>query len=107
LGLLGQVTDANIGLWPCFAVEFCLNARHDPEQCALPGAVQAEYPDLGARKKTQRNISQDKPLRWHQFGDSIHDKNVLGHSTNLVKQDAGLSGNHPDLASYNRLFFGN
>jgi hypothetical protein len=79
LRLLLQVADANAGLRPRLALDLGIDARHDPEQGGLAGAVQAEHADLGAREKGQGDVAQDVPLGRHDLRDAVHRVDVLRH----------------------------
>ena len=63
LRFLRQEADLDAGLRPRLAFELLVDARHDPQQRGLAGAVQAEHADLGAREEAQGDVAQDDPLR--------------------------------------------
>ena len=49
LRFLRQVADAGAVGSPGLTGELGVEPRHDPKQCRLAGAVDAEHPDLGVR----------------------------------------------------------
>jgi hypothetical protein len=77
--LLRQVADVQFGHWTGFAVELGVDAGHDFQQGGLTRTVKAEYADLGAREKRQRDVFQDFPLRRNNFAQPMHGENVLSH----------------------------
>ena len=50
---LRQEADADAGLRAGLALEFLVDAGHDPQQRGFAGAVEAEHADLGAREKAE------------------------------------------------------
>src|SRR5690606_1032335 len=86
LGLLRQIADLEVWLRTRFTEEILVHASHDAQQGRLTRAVQAEYADLGAREKGERNVLQDFAFGRHDFADPVHGENELGHrSGNLSK----------------------
>ena len=56
----------------------------------LPGAVEAEHADLGARKERQADVAQDGPLGRDHLGYAVHRVDVLGHESRVsVAANAG------------------
>ena len=86
LGLLRQVTDVQTRHRGGFALDLLVHTRHDFEQGGLPGAVGAQYADLGAGEETERNVFENMPLGRHDLADAVHGENVLSHLTCGVKE---------------------
>jgi hypothetical protein len=53
VGFLRQKADADAGLRSGLALEFLVDAGHDPQQRGLARAVQAEHADLGAGEEAE------------------------------------------------------
>ncbi|MNG89271.1 hypothetical protein D3C79_481300 [compost metagenome] len=83
LRLLRQVADVDVGHRTGFAVEFLVDARHDPQQGRFTGAVQAEHADLGAREERQGNVLENFPLRRHDLAQPMHGVDVLSQNQAL------------------------
>ncbi|MNZ39227.1 hypothetical protein D3C78_567160 [compost metagenome] len=83
LRFLWQVTHVDVGHRTGFAVEFLVDARHDPQQGRFTGAVQAEHADLGAREERQGNVLENFPLRRHDLAQPMHGVDVLSQNQAL------------------------
>ncbi len=83
LRFLRQVANVDVGHRTGFAVEFLVDARHDPQQGRFTGAVQAEHANLGAREERQGNILENFPLRRHDFAQPMHGVDVLSQNQAL------------------------
>ena len=90
--LLRQVTDLDARLWPRLSFDLGVEARHDPQQRRFSGAVQPEYPDLGAREERQRDVVDDLTFRGDRLGYPIHRVNVLRHFCWVMVKVRALSG---------------
>ena len=67
------------------AGEVLVHARHDPQERRLPGPIQAEDADLGARIEREVNPLQDFALRRDDLPQILHRVNVLvGHRSRAV-----------------------
>jgi hypothetical protein len=102
---LRQVADADAGLRPGLALEFLVDAGHDPQQRGLARAVQAEHADLGAGEEAERDVLEDETLGRNDLAHPVHRVNVLRHWICLRDCRAGnaarLSGKRRSLESYN------
>ena len=98
LRFLREVADPDARLRPRFAIEVPVDARHDPEQRRLAGAVQAQDADLRAGKEAQADVAQDMALRRHDFREAVRGIDVLGHGPLPGagrRRAIGLSANGP------------
>ena len=86
LRLLGQVADAGAFGHPGFAVELGVDARHDPQQRALAGAVETEHADLGVGVEGQIDVLQYLPVARIGLGETLHVIDELaGHCAPLPR----------------------
>ena len=62
------------------------DARHDPQQRRLPGAVRPEHPDLRARQERERDVVEHLPLGPVELRGPHHREDVVGrgHSPTLA-----------------------
>ena len=60
-----------------FADEVGVLARHDPQQRALAGAVDAEHADLGAGEKRQPDVLEDHGVGRIDLPETLHRVDVL------------------------------
>src|SRR5262249_47527227 len=78
LGLLRQIADAHPLCGPGLPNEVIKLPRHDLEQRRLAGAVHPDDADLGAGKKRQRNIPQNRLAPRIGLGELMHVIDILG-----------------------------
>jgi hypothetical protein len=69
---LGQKTDADPVCRPGLADKLLVLAGHDPQQCALAGAVQAEHADFRAWQERQPDILQDDMVGRVNLPEPFH-----------------------------------
>jgi hypothetical protein len=80
LGLLGQVTDADVVGMPGLPREVAIEAGHDAQQRALAGPVRAKDADLRARQEGQRDpVEDDAALAHHLAQIFEREHELVGH----------------------------
>jgi hypothetical protein len=72
LRLLGEVAHTNPRRGLRVADEVAVDARHDPQQAALSGAVRPEYTDLGAGQKRQRDVLENHAVGRNHLAQVLH-----------------------------------
>src|SRR5690606_36616268 len=86
LRLLREVADLDARLRARLAVEILVDARHDPEQRGLAGAVQAQHADLRSGIETEADLAQDVPLRRNDLRKTVRGIDVLCHLIPVKKR---------------------
>ncbi len=78
VGFLLQQTDAEAGRQASLARVPVVDARHDPQQRRLAGAVRAEHTDLGPGIEGQRDVLQHLSVGRMEASDLAHREDELG-----------------------------
>ena len=75
-----QKADRDALAWKRFADKARVLTRHDLEQRALAGAVQAEHADLGAEIKGQPDVFEHFGVGRMHLPEALHRVNELRHT---------------------------
>ena len=92
LRLLRQVADLHVRHGNRLALEIAVLAGHDAQQGRFSRAVQAQHPDLGARKKGERDIFQYMALGRHDLAHAPHGVHILHRKPSIGRRLAYRNG---------------
>src|SRR5690606_39261918 len=79
LWLLCEVAHANPRVRARLAQELLVDARHDAQKRALPGAVRADHPDFRPREEGERDVLEDLLVGRMDLRHLLHREDELRH----------------------------